>query len=420
MKIAILTNFAEFLPGYSLTQIVKEQAYMLSKYGHEVHLFVLDRYKGETFSDSVVLEKKIPFSHLIDYRSINDLTEDHKGLRDKTAGILVEELSKDYEAVFTHDFIFTGWNLPYGLACEEAGKKLENVRWLHWIHSVPTAFSDWWEIRRWGNKHKIVYPNSTDRIQVAEQYRGNPNNVRVIPHIKDLRSFADFDQETIDFLDAYPEIMQSDIVQIYPASVDRLHAKRVDYVISILSNIKKMGFSVCLCVANQWATGKKQKEDVEKYKKLAIREGLKPQTEVIFTSDYKNGKYGVGIPKRMVRELFMCSNLFIFPTREESFGLAMPEAALSSGCLLVLNKSLGQQVEISGHNALYFNFGSFNNKFDILNPALYFSDLAKIIIGRIQQNESILCKTFIRQRYNYDNIYNKYYAPILAESKLWL
>ena len=420
MKIAILTNMQEFMPGYSLTGIILDQAFMLSKYGHEVHLFVNEEYNGKEFSKDVILEKKIPYSHLIDYHSIKDLSPEHQRIRNNTSVMLQEELSKDYEMAFAHDFIFTGWFLPYGLGCMEAGKHLPNVRWLHWIHSVPTAMYDWWNIGMWGPKHKLVYPNKTDSLRAAEAYHGKMKDVRVIPHIKDLRSFADFGEETVEFLDIYPEIMQNDVVQIYPASVDRLAAKRVKEVIMILGHIKKKGFSVCLVVANQWATGKKQKEDVEKYKKIASRCGLTPGSEIIFTSDYKDGKYGVGIPKRMIRELFMCSNLFIFPTREESFGLAMPEAALASGCLLVLNKSLTMQMEISGHTALYFDFGSYHMQHNADDLDAYLQSIALVILSRMQRSEPLLAKTFIRQKYNYDNLYNKFYGPILAESTMWI
>ena len=416
MKIALLTNFMEFQPGYSLTGIVKDQAIMLSKYGHDVHLFVNSGYNGEEFDESVTLHKSIPFAHLIDYKSINDITPEHLEIIEQTRQMLVTELA-DFDFAFTHDFIFTGWFMIYGQACKRATKDLPNLQWLHWIHSVPSAMSDWWFIKHYGPNHKLVFPNTTDRIRVAEQYRGFAEDVRVIPHIKDIRTFFDFHEDTCRFIDAYPAVMQADVVQILPASVDRLSSKRVKEVMNMFCEMKMQGASVCLIIANQWATGRQQKEDTNIYRTHAMKNGLIDQKEIAFTSDFESPKFDVGIPKRMLRELFQCSNLFIFPTREESFGLVVPEAALAGGVFLVLNKSLQMQIEISGNRACYFEFGSHTNTFTMNDPAKYFHDLAMITMKRMYENESVMTKTFMRQRYNMDYLYKTYYEPTMMELK---
>lgn len=418
MKIAILTNFMEFLPGYSLTGIVKDQVEMLTRFGHEVHLFVNAQYNGEDFPGDVRLRKEIPFTHLIDYTSKKDISAEHKMIVNQTAVMVARELS-DFDFIYTHDFLFTGWFMPYGLGLLEASKQMPKPRWLHWLHSIPNRMSDWWLIKDYGQNHKLVYPNESDRLMVAEQYRGAISDVRVIPHIKDIRTFFDFGEDTRQFIDDYPGVLQADVVQILPASTDRLSAKRVDKVIRIFSEIKQRGFSVCLVVANQWATCRTRKEDVSRFMKIAKRSGLVMHEEIIFTSHFADGKYDVGIPKKMLRELFLLSNLFVFPTREESFGLVVPEASLAGGVLLVLNRSLAQQVEISGMTGIYFDFGSFNHTVHHENEGAFLKDVAMIILGRIRENESIIAKTFMRQIYNMDSLYRRVYEPIMGEAASW-
>ena len=433
MKIGILTNFQDFGPQYSLTQIVLTQAKLLNRYGHDVHLFTCEQFNPDHESlipEGIVHEKLIPFGHLKDFRSKEELenTPELKLVRNNTAQILRKVLI-DYDVIITHDFIFQGWNMPFGLACQDASPDLPNVRWLHWIPSTTSPFTnkegqavfpDWWNINDYGTRHKIIYPNKTDLTRVAEAYKGWNDNVRCIPHIKDLRTFADFDPETCRFIDYAPGVMQADIVQLYPCSVDRLQAKQLEIVMGVFANFKAMLKSICLVVATQWCTGKKQRDIIDEYKKLAVSMHLDVGTDIIFTADFDPKKYGVGITKRMIRELYMCSNLFIFPTREETFGLVLPEACLAGGVLPVLNRSLDLMSEISGYNALYCEFGSFIRKFENSNMSVYLRDLAAIILRRMNNSESIKTKTFFRQKNNYDYLYKTAYAPVLEESKTWV
>ncbi len=418
-KIAILSTFQDFNPGYSLTGIVSDQIRMLKKHGHEVHLFVCAVFNDKSFPfvSEAILHKSIPFAHLIDYDTRAKLTADHKDTIYETKKMLIKELA-DIDIVFTHDFVFTGWNLPYYEGVRTASPFLPKIRWMHWIHSIPARGSDWWNINEMGVNHRLIYPNATDKLLVSEQYRGQMKHVRSIHHIKDLRTWFDFKESTCEFIDKYPAVMQAEMIQIYPAGVDRLLAKRVREIILMFASLKRHGASVCLVIASQWATGKKQKEDANEYKKIASIEGLLVDEEFIFTHDFQSPKYDVGIPKEILRELFLCSNVFIFPTREETFGLILPEACLC-GVMPVLNRSLDMMKEIGGGFGSYHSFGSNMVDHNVEDEKKYYSDLAMILLGRMKENESIMAKTFHRMNYNWDALYQKEYAPIFAESETW-
>lgn len=414
-KIAILTTFMEFNPGYSLTGIVQDQITMLHRFGHEVILVVNEQYHGAAV-DNCQLCPVLPFTHLRDYTTIEDLTDEHKAIVALTAERLVEAL-QGVDIALTHDYLFTGWNLPYGLACREASKSLPALRWFHWLHSIPSSMRDWWNIREYGPQHKLVFPNKTDALLVAEQYRGVFSDVVAIPHIKDPRTWFEFDADTCAFIDEYPAIIHAGIVQVYPASCDRLAAKRLGEVIRIFGELKRKGNSVCLVVANQWATTRQPKQNMDGFRSTAWKCGLEPENEFIFTSQFDEPRFETGIPRRMLRELTQLSNLFIFPTREESFGLVLPEACLSGAVLPVLNKSLNMMYEVSGGNGLFFDFGSNQREWNRCDDK-YFADIASIIIGRLMTNEAIRAATFMRQTYNMDTIYQRYYAPMIATGEI--
>lgn len=433
-RIAIITPaFTEFPSGFSLTGIVKDQLVMLKRHGHDVSVFVCEMYSPELFDDPCLV-KKIPFARLIDYSNVSDFgniqpddfTEahllEHKECPAKMAEMLLTEIPA-YDIVFTHDIVFTGWNLPYYLGLREIASKPEanKVRWLHWVHSVPTHGFNWWNIEALGRYHKIVFPNRSDRQLVAEAYRGRWEDVRTIPHIKDIRILNRFLPESWEFIDRYPALLSADVVQIYPASVDRLGHKRVRETLLIFKEIKKLGFKVCLVIANQWATGRQQKEDVSVYKEMALNNGL-TMNEFIFTSEFKP-EWEVGVPHDVLVDLFHCSNLFIFPTAQESFGLVLPEALMSGGCLPVINRDAEVLSEMLHNRGLRFGFGSLRNTIhfneEAGGEAGYLAAIAGVIVQRMFDEEGIAARSICRQSLNMDYLYSTVYHPIFEESAAW-
>ena len=420
-KVAILTAFNEFQPGFSLTGIVKDQCRMLLEWGHEVHLFVQEHYNDKFDADmpkGVILHKTVPTFHQKDYKKLSEIMPEHDAIATRFAETLVDEL-KDFQVAFVHDFILQGWYMPFGLAVQRATLRLPEVRWFHWLHSIAHRRDDWWKMSMLGSRHKLIYPNKTDSVRIAEAYFSDPSSIRIIPHIKDLRSWFDFDGVTCDIIKDFPSLMQADVVQVYPASADRLSSKNVDKVIRIMGSIKNLGFSTALFIADQWATMKQHREEAQKYIDLGREVGL-TERDLMFSSSWRNNEYGIGLPKRILRELMLCSNLFVFPTTHETFGLVGPEAALC-GAFVVTNRSLYMQGEIWDHEPLSFDFGSFHNNFAPADNDWrpYCHAMANVIIARMRENENTMTRTIARQKFNWDHLYNQCYRPYMEESRKW-
>ena len=413
-------------PSYSLSGIVIDQAHMLARYGHKVVIYVNEQYnpKKDKAAGLITIIKKYPelikvvkltkFFHLVDYLE-DSLTEEHRDGIKPGADLYIQSFSEEnIELVFTHDFVFQGWCLPYFHILKETAKVLKElgrqIKYFHWIHSMPSNRKDWWTLEKLDLDHFLVFPNKTEQQTVAEAYQAPPARVKVIPHIKDIRTWYEFCEDSMDLLDEYPDIMDAEVVQVYPCSTDRLSAKQLDIVLRIFANMKKTGIPVFLIIANQWGTvTPKIKESLDKYVEASKNAGLIYGKDYIFTSRFKK-KFELGIHKRMLRELQLIQNLFIFPTREESFGLVAPEATLG-GCLTITNKSLNMMKEVMSEHCPSFNFGSFNQTQDNGNSDDYIYNVSMAILGRLYANDAILSKIYCRLRYNMDSLYRKYYLP---------
>ncbi|MBI4962512.1 MAG: glycosyltransferase family 4 protein [Desulfomonile tiedjei] len=418
MRIAILTNLRDLHDAYSLTSVVRHQVAMLCRYGHDVTVFA-----SETFQDKTIninsryqcpVEPIIPAYEEIEYARLQDLTEDHQRIASQTSQIVSQRLS-DFDLAVTHDWLFTAWNLPLAESVRLSKDQTRHVRFLHWIHSVPSEGFNWWGIKRYGRNHKLIYPNRIDRVRVATMFGGDSRHVRTVPHATDLRLLFDFCDETWNVIDAYPSLMQAQFVQVYPVSGARLSQKGLSKLILLFKALKSKGFSVCLLIADSNATGRVPRDDLEPYKRMAERNGLSKR-EFGFTSDLN---YERGLPRHILRELMQCANLFIYPTEAESFGLTLPEACLAGGVLPVLNRSLSVLMGTSGGYGLFFDFGSAEKCFEPQDEREYYQWMADMIVARAKEDDCWQARTFMRQTYNIDTIYRGYYAPLLTESCIW-
>lgn len=414
-SVLILTPaFVEWNPGYSLTSIVEDQAHMLERHGHTVRVAVSDAFldKGGDLPYSIL--PMIPsLEGAVDYHAYENILKNksHINVSDDFSRALVEHVRED-EIIFSHDIIYTGWNLPYFHGLKNSGIK---NRCYHWIHSIPTQQFDWWNLSSLGDNHRLVIPNRSHKQMTAEVFNTHFERVNYIPHIRDIRKFLAFSPEAWRFIDAFPKALSADIVQIYPASSDRLSAKGILDLIYLFREFKALGYSVCLVIVNQWATGRQSKEDLQEFLDTAADNRLIPQKEFVFTSLWEPPTWDTGLPQFLLRDLMSLGNVFIFPTKAESFGLVLPEALLASGALPVVNSHLEVMSEITQGRGMRFGFGSWTNGLAKPHSASWYESVASSIAQRIRDEEAVAARSIIRQTYNMDSIYKDYYLPLLRQ-----
>lgn len=414
--IGILTTFYEWGKAYSLTSVVENQLLALVKHGYKPVLFVHDNFKDDDkVPKGVEIRKVIPRFHLVDYAGNPSLAEDFWEQVEKAKEAL-EKYLQDIDVVLTHDWIFQGWFLNYNVAMRKAQPHLK-CRWFHWIHSAPSPRPV--DIKyphdcryKTMPKSKLIYMNHFDALRLAEMYNGALDDVRVVHNPLDPRSFYKLHPLVKNLINKY-KLLDADVINVYPVSSTRFSGKQVDKVIRIIGEIKKQGKKVKFICANAHANANREKEEIKKLIQYGISRGLTKE-EIVFTSLEETPKYEKGIPHEAVRDLFLLSNLFIFPTLSENCPLILLEAALSK-CLLVLNESFPPLRDFFGENALYFKFSSLIEDVSYQDEEKFYRDVAMIIIGELNKNRPLNAFTQLKQKFNYDKIFKEQLEPLFYE-----
>ena len=409
MEVCIICPLSNSNPNYSIAGVIRNQVKMLSKHGHRVTIIVNSDFDGVGFPSGTLL-KILPTTTLVDYTTKLAISKEHEEFATEVATILSPRLI-NYDVIFTHDLIFTGWYLPFALGLMSIADENPELPFFHWIHSDPTIqpLKDWWDARHYSGNYNLVYPTAKPIKDIERIF--NTTRVIHIPHIINLSHLYRFSDQSKDIIKLLPALYTSDAIQIYPASTDRLEAKGARELINLFGLLKRSGRSVCLVIANQFSqrVGGRMVDPILYYEKVARRCGLEPYEDFIFTSELFNGKYAEGLPQRVLFELMTLSNLCVLPSKSESFGLGLLEALAVGSCVCVANEHLNLPIK----QYTSFDFKAFNETDQFVDLSSL-STLVDWIIEQLDSNSVVRAKTKIRQDFNPTAIYNDYYKPLFS------
>ena len=408
-KIAILTNFSGYYRAYSLNIVAEKQVKMLLDNGYKPKVIVMEGFKpeGAYALEGVEMCYTPRIKCFNEWKKDEDFDKDVIGIKAS-----LEQHLKDVDVVISHDLFFQAAMWKYDVVAREIAKNNPKMRWLHWVHSATSADN---KKEKFPNSF-VVYPNAYDIPRVARAFGYEEDEVKVVPHPIDIPDFFGFHPLSTKIVEE-KGILHSDVICTYPLRLDR--GKQPEMCIRAMAELKKMDKSVRMVFIDFHSTGKEKNEFRQELKDLAIDKGLN-DSEVIFTSE-QDETLKLESPRQMVKDFMCISNVFILPSRSETFSLVAQEAGIT-GNFMILNFDFPPMRSIYGDSPVYRKFssninitdgmdGETNTKFG--DTDAYFRDMAGYICYMLQNNSILSMKTKIRKEFNMKSVFKKFLEPLM-------
>lgn len=405
-RVAMLTTFYDTTTGYSLVTVTETLLRMLLDHGYEPPVVLV---QDQFTRDASGHESSVPFKgegppsvwnpQTVDLRVAvpplaltSDLADDFEDRVDRIQRALERHLD-GVDVCITQDIILQDWYKEHNVAMRRYAETRPDLLWLHWIHSCPTPTDDTkypWNCRYTPPPGYIVYPNERDRALVCRTYHLHGQEWRVkvcrAGHAIDPLLAWPYSDLTKDLV-RQSDLLAGDIACVYPVRLDK--GKQVEKIIRLLAGCKKHGYDPRLLICDWQSAG----PDFQTYKDLLLdlaRElGL---TGKVAVSSRIRDDCSQGVPRRTVLELMRLCNVYVHPSRSETYSLVVHEAILQ-GNLVVLNNSFPAMRELFGNSALYMDFGS--ERFNVeYHPSeqKFWDDQAVTLIAELKQNRALQAK----------------------------
>jgi glycosyltransferase involved in cell wall biosynthesis len=148
---------------------------------------------------------------------------------------------------------------------------------------------------------------------------------------------------------------------------------------------------------------------------------LNVEDRITFISEF-DGEAILEVDHKTVLDLFTLSNIFVCPSRSETYSLTTQEAMLK-GNLCIMNYDFPAFRQIYGKNALYRQFDGAevalsgeDGKTDTTHSDIdaYYRDMAVNLRYWLANDKVLSAKTWVRTQRNPDFIFGHYIQPLLS------
>lgn len=404
VNIAIMTDFINYDPSYSLCGVVANQCKLLNRNGlrprllvrHDFHDWHTDDYEA----DLVKYNSGVTGGNVVNYDENSE--QDIENLVGQ-----FDELLAGIDLVMTHDLLWQPNLWKQNIAARRWMSRRGHPRWLHWIHSNSSVQSSS------RNKAEALskFPNSQlvcFHPEEIERKRRNFNfdtkDVVLIPNPIDvMENYLPQAQKVI----LNERLWEKDIIAVYPVRLDR--GKQPHIVCEIFECLAEAGYKAKVVIVDFHSVDGP---------KADYRNEMKDRFgDIVCFACERDGL----MPHQAVMNLFEYGDVLVHPSKEECDPLIIQEA-LWQRCGLVLNFDLPVFRQYDGQAV----FGKFSSNIDVHtgergetttaygNRKDYMRTIAGQIAYQMRHNPVLAQHARVRKERSLESMWQKYWELIHA------
>ncbi len=320
----------------------------------------------------------------------------------------LEPLLKKTDVCIIHNILTMHFNLALTAALYELIESSKKTRFISWVHDATFSDADykqfWREDAPWKllktphEKVKLVAISKYRRKKTASVFKIPPSTIEVVADGIDPVSFLKLKPAT-HFLFKKLKLYSADFIFLYPTRI--VKRKNIEYAIRIISELNRKGKDARLLITSQPDPyNKGSMLYFKKLMKLASESGIRKK--VVFASEAKDESgRPFRVDEHVLRDLYLLSDLLLFTSRSEGFGIPMLEAGICR--LPIACTDIPPLREIGGEDVIY------------LNPENPVEDTADEISSYLLKTLPVPMFRKIFREYTWDAVFEHKIMPLMEE-----
>ncbi len=391
--------------------VLEAQARQFAKSGYQTKIIV---GKGEKFTPDVEvaiipeIDSTYPLNQKVNEQIKRGDFKEFKRLEEKIEKSLRKELKKS-DVVICHNVL----SMPFNLALLSALHQLipqTKKKFIAWIHdsplidptykdyltSIPIKRHPWNLLKKPLPNVEYVTISKLRQTQLTKIWGLKKEKIKVIPNGLNLSKFLDLSPQAVYLFNELK--LGEGLTILFPARV--IKRKNVEFAIRIIKELSKKGVKPKLIITGPPDPHlKKGKNYFALLKELVKKLGLKK--EVIFLHNVIEPftKKGLKVGLKLLRDLYLLSDLLLITSYQEGFGIPLLEAGLLRRP--IFTSEIAPLPEIGGEEVNYFNLKE--------NP----EKIAMRIIKFFKNDKSSLLFKKVITQYSWERIFKEKIEPLL-------